>query len=139
MYVALIDPCIYFANLGEKADMAVYYFCINLWSKHAFIKRWHTHNNSSIHKVLIYTLQCMIHQSTIIDVIVFLTLCSCSLNFIYWSVTLIVLSLALILGATSNDSTIYTTPVDYFRAVCEGLMLLLITTTAIRDILLIYV
>ena len=48
-----------------------------------------------------------------------------------------ILSLALLLGAKSNDSTVYTTRVDYFRAVCEALMLFLITMSFIRDILLI--
>lgn len=60
-----------------------------------------------------------------------------SLHFIYWATTMTILSLALLLGAKSDDSTVYTTSEDYFRAVCEALMLFLITMSFIRDILLI--
>lgn len=62
-----------------------------------------------------------------------------SLNFIYWVVTITVMLTALILGAQSREPTVYNTPEDYFRAVCEALMVLLITISAIRDLVLISV
>ena len=49
-----------------------------------------------------------------------------------------VLSTALFLAAADDQSIIYKHPLDYFRAICEGLMLLLITIEAIRDIMLLF-
>lgn len=50
-----------------------------------------------------------------------------------------VISAALILAAIKSDPTVYKQPVDIFRAVCEGLTLLLITFSLLSDILLIIV
>lgn len=49
------------------------------------------------------------------------------------------LSTALVLAAMKNDPTAYDQPVDIFRAMCEGLTLLLITLSLLKDILLIIV
>ena len=49
------------------------------------------------------------------------------------------MSLALVLAAMSRDtSTQYSEPVDYFRAICEGLMLLMITIGAIWDVVVLF-
>ena len=49
------------------------------------------------------------------------------------------LSSALLLAVTSDDPpTSYSDPVDYFRAICEGLILLMITIAMMRDIVLLF-
>ena len=51
-----------------------------------------------------------------------------------------VISAALILAATKDDSpNSYDQPVDIFRAICEGLALLLITMALFKEFVLIYV
>lgn len=65
---------------------------------------------------------------------------TCSFHFIYWAITMSVISAALILAATKDDSpNSYDQPVDIFRAICEGLALLLITMALFKDVVLIYV
>ena len=64
---------------------------------------------------------------------------TCSIKLICWMITRALLSSALLLAAASHDPpTDYNEPVDYFRAVCEGLILLVITIRTMRDIMLLF-
>ena len=48
------------------------------------------------------------------------------------------MSVALVLAAASDLPTSYNEHLDYFRAICEGLMLLLITIAAMGDIVVLF-
>lgn len=59
--------------------------------------------------------------------------------FIYWIITIVLMTSAFVLAAISDDPfSKYNEPVDYFRAVCEGLTLLLITIGAMMDIVVLF-
>ncbi len=62
-----------------------------------------------------------------------------SVHFLYWALTMITISAALIIAATQRDPEVYTEPVDVFRGLCEGLAILLVTASALTEIYHIYV
>ena len=61
-----------------------------------------------------------------------------SVQFVYWVVTMIAISSALILAATQSDPEVYTEPVDIVRAVFEGLAIILTTYSALSEIYNLY-
>ena len=69
-------------------------------------------------------------------ILLFIIVCRCaySAHFMYWAVTMIAISSALIIAATQPDPHVYTEPVDIFRGLCEGLAILLVTAATINEI-----